>query len=91
MTTRSQKRETVEELVSADLETALSGNNQNVNPVAGTSNSPKIQTEKLEERKSTIRKEILSDLTKILAEIQKEIAKTNSSCSKKTDYTDCPL
>ena len=83
MTTRSQKKETVEELVSADLETALSGKNQKLNPVAGTSNSPKVQIENLEERKSTIRKEILSDLTKILAEIQKEMLKLIAPVAKK--------
>ena len=75
MTTRSQKRKAVEEVVSVDQETPLSGNNQSENPLGGTSKSPKIRTENLEEIKSTLRKEILSDLTKILAENQKEMLK----------------
>ena len=71
MTTRSKKRKAVEELVSVDQEIPLSGNDQNENPVVGTSKSPKVQTENLEETKSTLRKEIiLSDNTKFLAENQ---------------------
>ena len=73
-TTKSQKWKAVEELVSVDQETSLSGNNESKNPVAGTSKSPKVRTENLEELKSTLRKKILSDLTKILAENQKEMA-----------------
>ena len=49
--------------------------NQNSNPVAGTSKSPRVLTENLEEIKSSLRKEIMSDLTKILAENQKEMLK----------------
>ena len=63
MTTGSQKSKAVEELVSADIKTPLAGNSQNINPVAGTSKSPKVHTENLEEIKSTLRKEIMSDLT----------------------------
>ena len=48
MTTISQKRKAVEELVSVDQETPLNGNNQSENPVAGRSKSPKVQTENLE-------------------------------------------
>ena len=51
----------------------MGGNNQSENPVAGTSKSPKVRTENLEEIKSPLRKVILSDLTKILAENQKEM------------------
>ena len=47
ITTRSQKRKVVEELVSAEIETPLAGNSQNINPVAGTSKSPKVHTENL--------------------------------------------
>ena len=54
MTTRRQKRKAVEELVSVDQETPLSGNNWNENPVAGTSKSPQVGTENLEEIKSTL-------------------------------------
>ena len=45
MTTRSQKRKAVEELVSVDQETPLSGNNQCENPVQETSKSLKVRTE----------------------------------------------
>ena len=50
MTTRSQKRKAVEEMVSVDQETPLSGNSQSENPVVGTSKSPKVRTEILEEK-----------------------------------------
>ena len=83
MTTRSQKRKAVEELVSVDQETPLSGNNQSENPVVGTSKSPKVQTENLEEISSSLRKEILSDLAKILAENQKEMLRLIAPVAKK--------
>ena len=72
MTTRSQKRKAVEELVSAERETPLAGSSQNINPVAGTSKSPKEHTENLEEMKFALRKEIMSDLAKILAETKRK-------------------
>ena len=59
-----QKRKAVEELVSADQETSLSKNNQSENPVVGTMESPKVQTEYLVEKKSTLGKGIQSDFTK---------------------------
>ena len=83
MTTRSQKRKAVEELVSAEIDTPLAGNSQNINPVVGTSKSPKVQTENLEEMKSALRKEIMSDLAKILAENQKEMLKLIAPVAKK--------
>ena len=75
MTTRSQERKTVEELVSTEIETPKPETSQNLNPVAGTSKSPRVLTENLEEIKSSLRKEIMSDLTKILAENQKGMLK----------------
>ena len=73
MTTRSQKRKAVEKkLVSVDQKTPWVRNNQRENPVVGTSKSPNVRTENLEEIKSTLRKEILSDLTKVLDENQKK-------------------
>ena len=60
----------------------MSGNSQSENPVAGTSKSPKVRTENLEELKSTLRKEILSDLTKIVAENQKEMLKLTAPVAK---------
>ena len=75
MNTRSQKRKAVEELVSAEIETPLPETSQNLNPVAGTSKSSRVLTENLEEIKSSLRKEIMSDPAKILAENQKEVLK----------------
>ena len=83
MTTRSQKRKAVEELVSTEMETPIAEVNQNLNPVAGSSKSPRIITENLEEIKSSLRKEIMSDLTKILAKNQKEMLKLIAAPVKK--------
>ena len=83
MTTRSQKRKAVEELVSTEIETPLTRSNQNINLVAGTSKSLGVCSENLEERKSSFRKELLSDLAKILAENQKEMLKLIASAAKK--------
>ena len=85
MTPRSPKRKTVEELVSTEIETPLPAFSQNLNPVAGTSKSPKVLTENLEEIKSSLRKEIMSDLAKISAENQKEMLKLNTPTTKKQD------
>ena len=83
MTTRSHKRIAVEELVSTEIETPLPEASQNSNPVAGTSKSPRVLTENLEEIKSSLRKEIMSDLTKILAENQEEMLKPIAPTVKK--------
>ena len=83
MTTRSQKRKVVEELVSTEIETPIPETSQNLNPVVGTSKSPRVLTENLNEIKSSLRKEIMSDLTKILAENQKEMLKLIAPTSKK--------
>ena len=83
MTTRSQKRKAIEELVSTEMETPIPETNQNLNPVVGTSKSPRVITENLEEIKSSLRKEIMSDLTKILAENQKEMLKLIAAPVKK--------
>ena len=83
MTTRSQKRKAVEELVSTEIETPIPETSQNLNPVAGTSKSPRILTENLEEIKSSLRKEMMSDLTKIIAENQEEMLKLIAPTSKK--------
>ena len=87
MTTRSQKGKAVEELVSTEIETPIPETNQNLNPVAGTSKSPRMLTENLEEIKSSLRKEIMSDLTKILAENQKEMLKLIAPTSEKQTIT----
>ena len=83
MTTRSQKRKAAEELISTEIETSLPENTSSVNPVAGTSKSPKISADNLEEIKLSLRKEIMSDLTKILAENQKEMLKLIAPTAKK--------
>ena len=83
MTTRSQKRKAIEELVSTEIETPIPEANQNLNPVEGTSKSPRILTENLEEIRSSLRREIMSDLTKILAENQKEMIKLIAPVTKK--------
>ena len=98
MTTRSQKRKAVEELVSTEIETPIPESSQNLNPVAGTNNSPRVLTKNLEEIKSSLRKEIMSDLTKILAENQKaygislqDSPKYSPLCGRGTRYTSAKL
>ena len=58
MTTGSQKRKAVAELASGELEASTSGNNLVDNLAAGPSKSPKIQTEKLDEIKTSLRRQI---------------------------------
>ena len=83
MTTRSQRRKTVAELVSGVFETSVVENISTENLIAGPSKNHRIETENLEEIKTSLRKEIMSDLTKILAENQKEIFKLIAPLSKK--------
>ena len=83
MTTRSQKRKAAEELISTEIETPLPENTTGENPIVGTSKSPRVTTDSLENIKSVLRKEIMSDLTKILAENQKEMLKLIAPVTKK--------
>ena len=83
MTTRSQERKAVAELASGDFETPVVENNSNENLIAGPSKNPRIETENLEEIKTSLRKEIMTDLSKILAKNQKEIFKLIAPLSKK--------
>ena len=83
MTTRSQKRKAVAELVSGDFETSIAKNNPSENLVAGLSKVPRVEPENLEETKTSLRKEIKSDLTKILAENQKEMLKLIAFLNRK--------
>ena len=85
MTTMSQKRKAVEELVSRDIETPITENNLELNLIAGPSKSPKLLLENLDKMKTSLRKEIMSDLNKILAENQKEILKLIGPTSKTLD------
>ena len=82
MTTRSQRRKDVAELVSGDFETSIVENNSSENLVAGPSKVPRVEPENLEEIKTSLRKEIMSDLTKIL-ENQKEMLELIAPLSKK--------
>ena len=84
MTTRSQKRRAVAELVSREFEASIVENNQPENLIASPSKSPKVQPENLEEIITSLSKEIMSDLAKLLAEIQKEIMKLVALSAKKS-------
>ena len=83
MTTRSQKRKAVAELVSGDFETSVTENSPSENLVASSSKIPRIDPESLTEIKTSLRKEIMSDLNKILAENQKEMLKLIAPLNKK--------
>ena len=83
MTTRSQKRKAVAELVSGDFETSVTENFPPEALVASSSKIPRIESEDLTEIKTSLRKEIMSDLTKILAENQKEMLKLIAPLNKK--------
>ena len=75
MTTRSQKRKAVAELVSGDFETPVNENIPSEDLIAGPSKTLRVEPENLDETKTSLRKDILSDLSKILAENQKELPK----------------
>ena len=83
MTTRSQKGKAVAELTSGDFETPVVENNSNENLIVGPRKNPRIEPENLEEIKTSLRREIMTDLTKILAENQKEIFKLIAPPRKK--------
>ena len=83
MTTRSQKMKAVAELVSGDFETSVNENSPSESLVASSSKVPRIEPEGLAEIKTSLRKEIMSDLTKILTENQKEMLKLIAPLNKK--------
>ena len=86
MSTRSQKRKAVEELVSGEFDSNIvKNNNLEIEQVPGPSKgkSPKIRVENVNEIKSSLKSEILADLAKILAENQKEMLKMVEPLSKK--------
>ena len=83
MTTRSQKRKAVAELVSGDFEASLNENGSIENLIPSSSKNPRLELENLEEMKTTLRKEIMTDLTKILAKNQKEMLKLIAPTIKK--------
>ena len=89
MTTRSQKRKAVAELVSGDFEVSVAENSPSENLIAGPSKVPTVEPESLDETKTSLRKEIMSDLTKILAVYQKEMLKLIAPSNRKqTVHTD---
>ena len=75
MTIRSQKRKAVAELVSEEFEASVAENIQSENLIAGPSKTLRVEPENLDEIKTISRKEIISNLTKMLAENQKEMLK----------------
>ena len=83
MTTRSQKRKAAAERASEEFVASIGENNQPENVIAGPSKSPKVQPENLEEIKTSLRNDIMSDLAKLLAESQKEIMKLVEPSTKK--------
>ena len=88
MTTRSQKRNAVAELVSGDFETSIAENNTTENLVAGPNKHPRIEHEYLKELKTSLRREIMTGLTKLLAENQKEMLKLIAPLNK--NHPVCP-
>ena len=83
MTTRSQKKKAGAELVSEEVEASIVENNSCENLVAGPSKILRVEPKHLDEIKTSLREEIMSDLAKILAENQKEILKLIAPLSKK--------
>ena len=83
LTTRSQKRKAVAELVSGDFEVFVAEHSASENLVASSSKVPRVEPESIVEIKTSPRKEIMSDLTKILAENQKEMLKLIAPLNKK--------
>ena len=75
MTIRSQKRKAVAELVFEEFEASVAENIQSENLIAGPSEGLRVEPENLDEIKTISRKEIMSNLTKMLAENQKEMVK----------------
>ena len=57
MTTRSQKRKAVAELVSGDFEASLAENNSTENLTASSSKNPRLEFENLEEIKTSLKRD----------------------------------
>ena len=62
MTTRSQKRKAVVELISGECEAFLVENNQSENLIASHSKNLRVEPENLDKTKTSLRKAIMSDL-----------------------------
>ena len=72
MTIRCRKIKAVAELVSGEFEASVAENSQSGNLIVGPSKTLRVEPENLDEINTSLRKEIMSDLTKILAKNQKE-------------------
>ena len=60
-------------LVSGEFDASLAGNKQPENLIPGPCKSPRFEPENLDEIKTSLGKQIMSDLAKISAEGQKEM------------------
>ena len=69
--------------MSGDFETSVVENSPSENLIASSSKVPRMEPESLIEIKTSLRKEIMSDLTKTLAENQKEMLKLIAPLNKK--------
>ena len=83
MATRSQKRKAVAELVSGEFEASVAVNIQFENFIADPSKTISVEPENLDETKTSLRQEIMSDLARMFAENQKEMLKLIAPMSKK--------
>ena len=83
MTTRSQKRNAVAELVFGQFEASVAENSRSENLIAGPGQTFRVEPENLDEIKTSSRKKIMSDLTKTIAENQKEMLKLIAPLNRK--------
>ena len=83
MTTRSQTKRAVAELFSGNFETSIAENIPSQDLITSSSKTLRTETENLDEIKTSLRKKILADLTKQLAENQKEMLKLIAPLSRK--------
>ena len=65
MTTRSQNRKAVAGLVSGEFEASVAENVQSENLIAGPIKTVRVKPENLDEIKTSLKKEIVSDLAKM--------------------------
>ena len=72
MTTRSQKRKAVAQLISGDFETSVAENSPSENLPASSSKAPRVEPESLIEIKTSLRKEIMSDYQKYFQKIKRK-------------------
>ena len=66
------------ELATTEYEASVSEISQREGLIAGFSKSTNIQAEKLEEIQMSLRQELMTDLSKCLAENQKELMKLST-------------